>query len=94
MAIANDIKAVIAGSPFAKEAVVTWKGNPLTAVFSDYYIDAQGMESSVPHLIVADSNVSGIAHGDAVTVDGTAYTVRGLEPNGFGLTLVILELDA
>jgi len=94
MTIATDIKSVIASSPFAENSTVTWQGNTITAVFRDFYIDAQGMESSIPSLIVADSVVSGIAHGDQVTVDGTGYTVRGIEPNGYGKTVIILELNA
>jgi TPR repeat protein len=34
---------------------------------------------------------SGAASGDAITIDGTAYTVRVIQPEGTGVTTLVLE---
>jgi cation/acetate symporter len=36
---------------------------------------------------------SGVAEGDALTVSGTAYTIRVVEPDGTGVTRLMLEKD-
>ena len=33
----------------------------------------------------------GAASGDAITIDGTAYTVRVIQPEGTGVTTLVLE---
>jgi hypothetical protein len=40
---------------------------------------------------VRSTDVPGAAQGDAVTVGATAYAVRGVQPDGTGMTLLLLE---
>ena len=49
-----------------------------------------GYTSPMRALIAADLP-SGAAAGDAITVDGTAYTVRVIQPEGTGVTTLVLE---
>jgi len=35
--------------------------------------------------------LTGAAPGDAITIDGTAYTVRVIQPEGMGVTTLVLE---
>jgi hypothetical protein len=37
--------------------------------------------------------LTGAASGDAITVDSTAYTVRVIQPEGMGVTTLVLEKD-
>jgi hypothetical protein len=54
-----------------------------------------GLISSKPSLLVRDQDLpAGAAEGDTVDVDGTVWDVRGLYPDGTGLTLVRLEEPA
>lgn len=55
--------------------------------------DARGMFSGpVPVLTVADAQVNGLRPGEGLAVNGTAYTVRDLRPDGHGLTVITLRL--
>lgn len=45
----------------------------------------------VPVLTVADADVAGLVHGDALTVDGVAHVVREVQPDGAGLTRILLK---
>ena len=58
-------------------------------LFDDAYAEALGLAGSQPTLLVQTS--ANIAHGAAFTVQGVAYTVRGVQPDGEGLTRLILE---
>ena len=49
------------------------------------------VEMSRPVFTCAESDVTGIAHGDTVVIDGTSRTVRGIEPDGTGMTRLILK---
>jgi len=70
---------------------VTYGAASIYAVFEHAYVEVGGVESLHPTLLVRDSDVSGVAHGTSITVGGTAYTVRGIEPDGTGMTTLILE---
>ena len=50
--------------------------------------------SSVHPVALCDESVAmaaGAAVGATVTIDGTAYKIRDLQPDGTGMTLLILE---
>lgn len=50
-----------------------------------------GVESTGPRLLVRSADVSGIAHGQAIEIGDDDYTVAGVEPDGTGLTAILLE---
>ena len=51
-----------------------------------------GVVSAQPRFICTTADLpSGAAAGDAITVDGTAYTVRVIQPEGTGVTTLVLE---
>lgn len=55
-------------------AIVTWKGTSINAVF-DRGVNAQlGIEAHEASLSVRRSDVPGLARGDAFVIDGTTYT--------------------
>ena len=86
------------------EAVVVRAGYPaFTGVFdhrtaefdalADMPGDARGMFSGpVPVLTVDDVHAAALRQGDALTVAGVKYTVRDLQPDGQGLTVITLRL--
>jgi hypothetical protein len=73
----------------------------ITAILDNEYAAAEltgevALETTVPILTARTADLSAAAHGDAVRVtdeDGTRtnYTIRGLHPDGTGVTQVILE---
>ena len=71
---------------------VTIAGTAATALFDHEYVEVSGIESRRPVLTVLSSAVSSAAHGDAVVVSGTSYTIVGIQPDGSGMTVLVLEL--
>lgn len=58
-------------------------------ILDDTYAAELGLAGSQPVLIVQTS--ANITHGAALTVQDVAYTVRGVQPDGSGLTRLMLE---
>lgn len=77
---------------------VRYKNKTIWAIFEKPYIEIgfeRAIESNEPQIIVRDSDVTGVAHGDAVvrTVSGTeySYTVENVQPDGDGMTILRLS---
>ena len=81
-----------------QEVQVTIGANPVKtiwAVFDDEFAVAAdsfvGIESSGPELGVRDIDVPNIAHDDQFTIDGVDYLVKGIEPDGTGMSRIVLD---
>lgn len=70
-------------------------GAAVTGIFDRDYMASLGGQVSAtgPAFGVKTSDVAarGIAFGTAITIGGTAYTVRDTQPDGTGVTLLLLE---
>lgn len=66
-------------------------GSEVRAKFDARYLDALGVETAGPALTVASADLPEVTHATAVTVDGVAYRVIGIQPDGTGLTVLRLE---
>ena len=63
-------------------------------ILTSEYVTVEFVESKKPVFICKSSEIVGIAHGDnAIASDSTAYKVRGIQPDGTGMTKLILELQ-
>lgn len=49
------------------------------------------VESYSPAVTCRSADVAELEHGDSVTVDGSDYTIRSIQPDGTGITVLILE---
>ena len=70
---------------------VTVAGVSVRAVFDQDYGEAFGVGTSTPAITCATADVSSAVQGTAVTVGATAYTVRAVEPDGQGVTVLKLQ---
>ena len=66
------------------------------AVLEDFLFtvsdDGVGVVSAQPRFICTTADwPGGAAADDAITIDGTAYTVRVIQPEGTGVTTLVLE---
>jgi hypothetical protein len=52
-----------------------------------------GIESNGPQVVVSTSAVAVVPHGTTVVVDQTNYRVIAAQPDGAGLTVLILSED-
>ena len=75
-------------------AVVTVAGVSVPGIFDAAYLAEDilgaGLQGASPRLTCRTADVAGAAEGAAVVVDGAAYTLRRQEPDGTGMTVLIL----
>jgi hypothetical protein len=70
----------------------TVDGVAVTGIFDNSYVDSFGVVSaSEPTLLCSSSSVSTAGTGDAVSVVGTSYKVAGIQPDGTGMTRLVLQ---
>lgn len=68
--------------------------DPVTAIFDEAYAVAEvgvGVASTAPALTLATASVPAEPDGAPVLVRGTAYTVVAHQPDGTGMSVLLLE---
>ena len=76
----------------------TFAGGTVNGIFDNDFIEVEtgagvGVALQQPRFICRTADVSSAAEGNAITIGGTAYTIRIVQPDGTGMTTLILELD-
>lgn len=74
----------------------TWKGTTtVNGIFGNDFYAAEslgvGVDGSQPQFACAESDVSGVARGQALSVSGTSYTIIDIQPDGTGWVVLILQ---
>lgn len=88
MPFAENLDAFLAD--FAVTATLP-SGSNVAVIFDNgarMLLDVMGSE---PVCQAKSSDVSGIEYGDTLLIQGAGYTVRGIEPDGTGMTTLRLE---
>ena len=94
MAFTENIAEFFDADDFAVTA--TWNLTSVKGIFNNEYFDeigpGPGVESSNPVFICATADVTGIAEGDDITINGTTYKVVGPpQPDGTGVMTLQLQ---
>lgn len=96
--ISTDLSTFVDSDDFATSATYTPSGgvaSTINVIFDDEFhelnAETNSVETSSPQAWVVDSDVSGVAHGDTLVISSTTYYVRGVHPDGTGITLLILS---
>lgn len=90
MAFAEDLSVYFnLDAPGSRTAV--FEGEATLVLFDNAYLDSSGIATRDPSIHARDADVPGIAHGSAITVDGVAYRVVAIEPDGHGVSTLQLE---
>ncbi len=63
------------------------------AEFSSVAEGETGIESTAPQVLVKTSDVSSAVHGQTMTINSVVYNIIGIQPDGTGLTLIVLSQD-
>jgi len=101
MAFTEDFAPFFDTEGFGVEAIYTPKevGSSVTiiAIFDDEYIALQGgaveVAGSQPRIMYESAKISPKpAYGDLIHVNDTDYTIVEVQPDGTGITTLILEL--
>ncbi|MCP4228734.1 MAG: hypothetical protein GY771_01115 [bacterium] len=92
MAFTENISDFFDTDDFAVAA--TWNAQTVNGIFDNEYFDEPGgvgIEGSTPVFLCAAADVNGIAHDDDITINGTAYKVVGVQPDGTGAVELKLQ---
>lgn len=87
MTFTEDIAAFF--NDFAVDA--TLNGADVQVIFDAVYQDPFNVESCGPVATILTAAVPSVAHGQSLVIGSTTYKVRGIEPDGTGITLLRLE---
>jgi len=63
----------------------------VAGIFDNQFVEVHGIEGVRPVFVCNEADVPSIAHGDALTIKTVSYKVAGVQPDGTGLTSLILE---
>jgi hypothetical protein len=93
--LTNDLEIFLNSDEFAVD--VTYLGDTIQGIFDDEFSSAvqgeMGVESTVPQVLVRTSDVPNVAHSQEMTINSTVYKVIGIQPDGTGMTLLLLSKD-
>jgi hypothetical protein len=93
--LTNDLEIFLNSDEFAVD--VTYLGNTIQGIFDDEFSSAvqgeMGVESTVPQVLLRTSDVPNVAHGETMTINSVVYQVIGIQPDGTGMTLILLSED-
>jgi hypothetical protein len=96
MSFTEDMTAYFSVGEFASTA--TLDGLPIAAIFDAAYAQGQvgtfGMASSQPSLTLSTTSVPANPVGMPVVIKGLDYLVASHEPDGTGVSRLLLELVA
>lgn len=88
---ATDLAEVFsAGAGGNGAEAATIGGGTVYGFLSHGYIETLDVAGTRPIFACAAADVAGAAEGDAVTIDGTGYTVAVIQPAGNGITRLVL----
>jgi len=76
----------------------TWAGNSVTGLFDTAYSaedvgGAVAFAMSQPRFLCRSGDITGMAEGEIITLEGATYYVRVIMPDGTGMTELALELQ-
>lgn len=68
-------------------------GNSLDGIFDNEYISALDMTGTQPVFLCRSSDAAlySITRGSVLVINGTSYTVQNSEPDGTGITKLVLS---
>ena len=74
---------------FAVTATIS--ASPVVGIFDNEFAEAIDIEGTVPAFECRTSDVAAVVHGTTVTINTIAYTCHGKQPDGTGMTVLILQ---
>lgn len=74
-------------------AVATIGGEQVPVIFDTPYMDAfdDQVDAAEPECVGASEALASVVRGDKIAINGLAYRVHRLEPDGTGLTRLLLQ---
>lgn len=91
MAFTEPLAAFFDTDGFAVSA--TLAGVSVSGIFDNQYFEPLGgdVQGAQPVFMLPTASASSAAHGQSLVVNGVTYKIRGVEPDGTGITMLRLE---
>jgi hypothetical protein len=86
---AEDLSEFLDSTEMADNATIGT--STVAGIFENQFVEVHGIEGVRPVFVCIEADVPSITHGDALTINATSYKVAGVQPDGTGLTSLILE---
>jgi hypothetical protein len=74
---------------FAKLATI--RGLAVSGIFDRQYVEYTDIAGNHPTFLCPSEQVSNIELGDEITINQKSYTIAAIQPDGTGLTLLVLH---
>lgn len=80
-------------APFFSDfaTVATLDGASVRGIFDSQYVDPLGIASRQPMFTLPTSAAASATQASVLVVEGVTYRVRTIEPDGTGVTVLMLE---
>lgn len=90
MAFAEDLDVFLDTDEFAVPAVLPGAVT-VNVIFDNQYASPFDISASRPSCLGKSSDLDSLLFGAEIAVDGVDYVVRSVEPDGTGMTRLLLE---
>lgn len=85
----EDLSEFLDATEMADNATIG--GATVAGIFDNQFVEVHGIEGVRPVFTCDEDDVSSLSHGSSLTIKSTSYKVAGIQPDGTGLTSLILE---
>ena len=93
--LTNDLDIFLDDDEFAVDVI--FNSVTIQGIFDNEFIEAvegeMGIETTVPQCQFKTSDVSTAVHGDTMIINSIDYNIIGIQPDGTGMTLILLSED-
>jgi hypothetical protein len=91
--LTDDLTFFLNNEEFAVD--VLYNAATIQGIFDDEFTsgaaDGVGIETTVAQVLVKTSDVASAAQGETMTINSVDYNIIGIQPDGTGLTLILLS---
>lgn len=92
MPFTEDLSVFLRTEDFGTAAVYSGSGETINGILDTEYEEPMGrVQAYKPVFTCRTSDVASASHGQTLTIGATVYKIRGVEPDGTGITLLKLE---
>ncbi len=93
--LTTDLDIFLNSAEFAVD--ITYNAATIQGIFDAEFSSAvegeMGIESTDTQAFVKTSDVSSATHGETMTINSIVYNIIGIQPDGTGMTLILLSED-
>jgi hypothetical protein len=92
MPFTEDLSVFFRTEDFGTAAVYSGSGATINGIFDTEYEEPMGrVQAYKPIFVCRTSDVPTASHGQTLVIGAVTYKIRGVEPDGTGITMLRLE---